>query len=629
MKLKSVYIGSYKNINSLTVDFSGDSYLDIFVGRNASGKSNFFEALLIILQNLFEYKKDETFFEFDFKISYEKGQVILDIECINGQVVCNGNNWTDRDWESLPNNILLYYSGHNERVAELIQKYEDSFRSRIKNAGFDESRKFIGLRADYKQLLLAVLFLMDDEAHAKTYLLQKLGIADYSSEIKLHLKRPIYARGKKGFDTESGKDDGGNYLFWSPEGVTKTFLDRLSRCISISERGDRAEGFLSEEDQYILYFNIDKLNEEFNEFSSLDWFKQLDNLKVLDMLDEVSIKLVLENGYSTDSSNFSDGQFQAVFIYTVLEVFKHAECLCLFDEPDAFLHPEWQFEFLKHAYEISGEELNSHVLMSSHSGVTLIPFQNNKIRYFDLKHGCVNQYSLPKKVAIQRLSSNIIEYNEEDSILSILNTIQIEQKPVLFTEGSTDPIIIKTAWEKLYPEDEIPFIPFFAFNCSYLGRLLKDERVLSEMGELPLMGLFDFDRAYDEWSGLGGNIIEDNPNKGMYRKIDNKNSFGFLLPVPQHEDIRRQVVKNEEPLETFAGESFLEMELLFYGNNQEVDLFFESQVCPGGGARIVFKSDGAKTKFAKEEVPKLDSQAFDVFKPLFDSLKSVCHGVVS
>ena len=40
MRLKSVLIKEYKNLRDFSIDFAGDSFLDIFVGKNGSGKSN-------------------------------------------------------------------------------------------------------------------------------------------------------------------------------------------------------------------------------------------------------------------------------------------------------------------------------------------------------------------------------------------------------------------------------------------------------------------------------------------------------------------------------------------------------------------------------------------------------------
>lgn len=43
-----------------------------------------------------------------------------------------------------------------------------------------------------------------------------------------------------------------------------------------------------------------------------------------------------------------------------------------------------------------------------------------------------------------------------------------------------------------------------------------------------------------------------------------------------------------------------------------------------GSSTIVFKVDGEKTTFAKDVVPTLDPACFEVFRPLFEFIKSKC-----
>jgi hypothetical protein len=165
----------------------------------------------------------------------------------------------------------------------------------------------------------------------------------------------------------------------------------------------------------------------------------------------------------------------------------------------------------------------------------------NLDKYFDLKEGGAVCYSVPKRVAIDKLSAKLPRYSEDAQLLSIINTIQIENKPVLFTEGSIDPLILTEAWNRLY-EDEPPFIPFYAFSCGYLRQLLQDDRVLNEMGGKPMFGLFDLDKAFDHWNGLNGEVIQNDVVAGKVKSIANGRAFAFLLPVPANDVIRAQVI---------------------------------------------------------------------------------------
>lgn len=261
--------------------------------------------------------------------------------------------------------------------------------------------------------------------------------------------------------------------------------------------------------------------------------------------------------------------------------------------------------------------------MCSHSAVTLIPHDKSKIKFFDIKDDHANCYDLPKTIVIKKLSSDLIKYSEQEQILSIINTIQIEKKPVLFTEGSTDPIILKVAWYKLFDEG-MPFIPFYAFSSTYMKQLITDNRIHAEMGGLPVFALFDFDTAYNQWNGLNGADIENDPMKGKIKKWDGGESYAIMLPIPAQINIQKQVIKDANTKETFGGESCCEIEHLFYDQDATAD-YYHQEPCPGG-TKIVFKSDGEKTFFAKEIIPKLDAACFEVFRPMFDFVRSKCPG---
>ena len=621
MRLKSLYISQYKNLRDFSLSFDGSSFIDVFVGKNGTGKSNLFEALIEIFRHIDEYHRGKASCDFDYKIGFEIMDKTTEIAWNSGKLIINGKERKTIGKTPLPDNVLIYYSGHNDTVANLVKQYEESFRKRIKRADFEEARFFIGIGPEYKELLLAVLLMQSETSKARYFICQKLGIETVASEAKLVLKRPAYADDSR-FDIEFNDETD---RYWKPDGITKNFLNRLHSCIN-SGSAVRSEGYFPAEDRYILYLDIAKIRKEFADLSAQELFRQFDNLKTLGMLAEIAIPLQLNGGVNATISHFSDGQFQSVYIYSIVELFKDRNCFTLLDEPDAFLHPEWQFDFLKQVIEITDTNAkNNHLLMSSHSAVTLIPHDKKKIKFFDIKNNRANCYDLSKSVAIKKLSADLIKYSEQEQLLSIINAIQIENKPVLFTEGSTDPVIIKEAWYKLY-DVEMPFIPFYAFSCTYIKQLLTDNRIHAEMGGLPVFALFDFDKAYDQWNGLNGIISETDPFKGMIKKWAEGESYALMLPVTANDEIQKQVIRNAATGETFGGESCYEIEHLFYGHNATKN-YYQHEPCVGG-TKIVFKSDGEKTAFAKEVVPRLDPTCFEVFRPMFEFIKSKCLSAV-
>lgn len=617
MRLTSLYIGQYKNLRDFSLSFDGGSFIDVFVGKNGTGKSNLFEALIEIFRHIVEFDRDKAPCDFNYRIGFEIDGKATEIGWDSGKLTIGGKERKTIGKTPLPDNVLIYYSGHNDTVAKLVDQYEEAFRKRIKRADFDEARYFIGIGPDYKELLLAVLLMQPDTCKARQFICQKLGIETVASEAKVVLERPAYAADSR-FDIELNDETD---RFWQPEGITKTFLDRLHGCINTATGSPvRSEGYFAEPVRYILYFDIAKIRQEFADLTPQELFRQFDNLKTLGMLTEITIPLQLTGGVDATIAHFSDGQFQSVYIYSIVELFKDRNCITLLDEPDSFLHPEWQFDFLKQVFEITDTTTkNNHVLMSSHSAVTLIPHDKKKIKFFDIKGNQANCYDLPKSVAIKKLSADLIKYSEQEQLLSIINAIQIENKPVLFTEGSTDPVILKEAWYKLY-EVEMPFIPFYAFSCTYIKQLLTDNRIHTEMGGLPVFALFDFDKAYDQWNGLNGTVSETDPLKGVIKKWAEGESYALMLPVPANADIQKQVIRNAATGETFGGDSCCEIEHLFYGLDATKN-YYQQEPCVGG-TKIVFNSDGEKTTFAKEVVPTLAPDCFEVFRPMFEFIKS-------
>lgn len=622
MRLKSVFVSQYKNLKNFTLSFDGASFIDVFVGKNGSGKSNLFEALIEIFRHIYEYDNEKAELGFEYAVKYEIDGKETEVAWKAGKFSINGKTRATIGKTPLPDNVLIYYSGHNDTVAELVQRYEDGFRKRIKGANPGESRRFIGIGAEYQQLLLAVLLMQPADSKARQFICQKLGVTSVGADMQLALQRPSFATGAlKALEVDSIEHFDPRTHYWGADGITRDFLEKLVTCV----KGEFNHGnvYNAADDRYLLPINIELFRQRFAADSVTDIFRQFDNLKTLGMLADISIPLKLTSGLDATIAHFSDGQFQSVYIYSIVELFKDRNCLTLLDEPDCFLHPEWQFDFLKQVFEITdAADKKCHVLMSSHSAVTLIP-HDKKIKFFDIKDSQANCYELPKSVAIKKLSADLIRYSEQDTLLSILNTVQIERKPVLFTEGSTDPIILKEAWCKLY-DVEMPFIPFYAFSCTFINQLLTDCRIHNEMGGLPIFALFDFDKAYDQWNGLNGTVIEADPSKGMVKRWATGESYAIMLPVPDHADIRRQVIRNPATNETYGGESVCEIEHLFYGQAAAAN-YYQQEPCVGG-SKIVFKSDSEKTAFAKEVIPTLDAACFKVFQPMFDFIKAKCGG---
>ena len=634
MRLKLVYISQYKNLKDFTLSFDGNSFIDVFVGKNGTGKSNLFEALIEIFRHLYEYDKDKAELNFNYRISFEIDRTETEITWTSGQFNINGRERKTIGQIPLPDNVLIYYSGHNDTVAGLVKNYEEAFRKRIKTANFDDSRRFIGIGTEYKELLLSVLLMQQDNNKARQFICQKLGIEKLGIKkpghdgltepvVRLVLERPEYAKGVS-FDIENND---ASDQYWKPDGITKTFLERLTTCI-IHTPGEMTvtEGYFASDDRYILYFDIAKIQQQFADFSTQELFRQFDNLKTLGMLADISIPLTLTSGLDATIAHFSDGQFQSVYIYSIVELFKDRNCITLLDEPDSFLHPEWQFDFLKQVFEITDTAAkNNHVLMSSYSVSTIATANDSVINLFEFGGNNIVVAKVNKADVIKSLSAGLISFSESEARLNIHHVLKNATGAILFTEGITDEMILETAWAKLYPVEERKFDIQQAFSCSFLRNLLKDENLYRKHPDRIFFSIFDFDEAYNDWKQLGDDVHTD-PCKCLVKKYKSHESFALLLPVPDSSIIRKQVI-NPHSGGNYGNKSLLTVELLFYGIDT-LDSYFIVDTERTDGF-IKFISDAQKVTFAQDIVPTLDATHFEVFKPIFEFIRSKCLASVA
>lgn len=624
MRLTSLYIGQYKNLRNFSLSFDGGSFIDVFVGKNGTGKSNLFEALIEIFRHIVEYDREKGECKVkNYRIGFEIDGKATEIGWNSGTLTINGKERKTIGETPRPQNVLIYYSGHNDTVAGLVKQYEEAFSKRIKRADFEESRFFLGIGPKYKELLLAVLLMQPDTCKARQFICQKLGIETVASEAKVVLERPAYAADSR-FDIELNDETD---RYWKPEGITKTFLDRLHGCISTATGSPvRSEGYFAADDRYILYFDIAKIQQEFADLSPQELFRQFDNLKTLGMLAEITIPLQLTGGVDATVAHFSDGQFQSVYIYSIVELFKDRNCITLLDEPDSFLHPEWQFDFLKQVFEITDTTAkNNHVLMSSHSASTITNANESVINLFEFDGSSVISKKVKKADVIKSLSAGLISFSESEARLNIHHVLKNTTGAVLFTEGITDDMILETAWSKLYPTEERNFEIQNAFSCGFLRNLVKDNTLYQNHPGRTFFSLFDFDEAYSDWNQLGQDVQTD-PCQCLVKKHNAHESYAILLPVPANGQIHDQVI-NPHTGGNYGNRSLLTIELLFHGT-PGLDQYFAVDTDRTDGF-IKFASDSQKVTFAKDVVPILDAACFEVFRPMFEFIRSKYLGEVA
>lgn len=333
MRLKSVFLSHYKNLRDFSLEFEGNGFIDIFVGKNGSGKSNFLEALIEIFDHIYNFKPSGLGPGFNYEISWDIGGTTTKLGWHDSQLSINGVNRKQLGDTPIPANIIVYYSGQNDTVAALIRRYRETYRRSVRRANVAVSPRFIGIGPDYKTLLVALMLMLPEASQARQFLCAKLGIEVAGETTSLKLCRPTVAHKSREYDPFN--DD---QLFWGVKGIAREFLDQLMGCIV----GDFTPGSLYDRrsDTYSLAINVAKFRETFAASPAAEAFCQFNALRALKMIEDISIPVRLAANTDITSRAFSDGQFQSVYLFAISELFKDRECITLLDEPDAFLHPE-------------------------------------------------------------------------------------------------------------------------------------------------------------------------------------------------------------------------------------------------------------------------------------------------
>ena len=612
MRLRSLWISHYKNLRDLTIEFDGDGFIDIFVGKNGSGKSNFLEALIEIFDHLYESQRDAGRGRlgecFPYKLSFEIERDIMEVEWGQALVVNFQPAARTALTQRLPDNILVYYSGQNDNVDALIARYEDRYRARLRTARDTIVPRFVGIGPECKKLLIVVLMLLPEENLARQFLCRKLGVLGNSRTVKIDLKRPPFAR--RG--DHDPFDDA--QRFWGAQGPVRVFLDQLVACIE----GEWTPGSIydRQKDKYRLNCNLDGLRDTLGDDAAETIFRSFDALRIAGLLDDIGITLTLEGLEISELSDFSDGQFQSVYVFAISELFKRRNCLTLLDEPDAFLHPEWQFDFLNQVSEISAEAARTnHILLSSHSASTIAARCDSRIRMFTAGAGAVAIEQPDKATIVRSLSAGLITFSETEARLSVDFVLANTTGPVLFTEGVSDVAILEAAWGKLYGATDRPFEIAQAFDCSFLRNLMKRQTLYDSHPGRKFFALFDFDGAYADWVQLGQEVVGD-AACGLTRQRPDCQSYAMLVPVPAAHALRSQVIRPDGA--TFGSQARFTIELLFYGVPGLQGNFAEDMTEPARPVKFI----GDKVNFAQNVVPGVDAAHFEPFRPIFDFIQA-------
>lgn len=392
MRITKLWIKEYKNLRDFHWELNPESPIAVIVGKNASGKSNLLEALIYIFASIKETESNNFDFEIEYNIETPNpSNIKLTRKNKKLQFFRNGKE-VEQQKESiflLPQKIFVYYSGTSNRLQEVIEQ------SKINRVEYYYSVK-------YKFVLFALL--SSQLTYIKeAFLKNTLGIEGLES-FNLEIQKP-YKQQKLG-DQKPSREN-----FWN---APAHLIPLFQAFQELSSKDRKVKVFKTEKLQ--LSFPKEAIEKLFD-LTFISFEKDLFEL-LINALDygyirniEISLKKV-DLDTPIKFADLSEGEKQRLAIRGIIELYQGNEMLFLFDEPDTFAHPRWQWEFIPDLESTMTEF--SQVIYITHSPIVLSTVQKNG---FFMEQGIINP-----------ISAETYAMDVDDVLLNAMDTSKSLQK---------------------------------------------------------------------------------------------------------------------------------------------------------------------------------------------------------
>lgn len=407
MRIKSLSVDDFYILKDFKINFNNN--LSVLIGENGSGKSTILELIADIFGHLHKFfilnKRDAAYVEgyqivYDYPLYGINHTIEIHSKTKNGKYV--PQIWIDKENVSiahiekeyggmcnlLPTKIILSYAGVSDHLRSLSEHFEEKYKKEIikTNNQYTLSplnlpieRPFIYIKPEHLSMLVLSI-LMSDETRDEQFINNFLSIDKYNCEIIFNFKRPSWAK----------KTD---EQWWGIKGnVATKFFEKID---------EYADNCIKEKDtltyRFRGIFNLKLAFDGLNTSQKDIAFTIFDTLLYDDLLSEINISWKLDNGDELDLNRLSEGQKQMVLTLGANYVFEEDKnLLYLLDEPDVFLHPQWQQEYVSMFHSYSDL---SHVIITTHNPIMIGNLQKEQVQ--EINNGKTvdsNNYSFGRDV---------------------------------------------------------------------------------------------------------------------------------------------------------------------------------------------------------------------------------------
>lgn len=485
MKLKKIWINSFKNIHNLELDFSIRNGTTVLIGNNGSGKSNILEAISSIFYLLLY--GDVKDFPGQFEITYEINTSEINISNhpdITYKIKDTGKtrykNITNKiliDNDFLPSQVIALYSGEELRLWNNFYKksyLEYSKGIRYNQIPIEKNQKMIYINKYYWDIALLTMFASSIQVN------DIISIGELKS-IKLYFNQKTISK------------------------FSKTNQNRVTDIMNLLSKGENES--ISSLDEFINLVDFETHERLFNILAA-SYLPENPDDKLI-----TKIELIFENDLSTN--DLSEGEKKKILLRLAISILSDSNSLLLLDEPDSYLHiaNKYQIKDMLHEYD----ELET--ILTTHSPTLTHIFDEQHI--IMINNG--RNEDKTKQEIFAHVSNGIWNYQEQSIFLAS------KKEMILLVEGKHDKAHINEAFKRLkYHYNHLEFDIFFADGANNLKQLVLGFSTTDfDFGNKKIIAIFD-----DDEDGRKGRNQQnfDKVTDDIYVLKSNSNFFGILLP---------------------------------------------------------------------------------------------------
>ena len=459
MRIKSIYVKSYKNISEQTLELSGYVGYVALIGLNNSGKSNWLEAISLIFREFFM----GTPCGFEYRVLFESEGSTF--ELTHDHWIMNGAE-VPKNSMHVPSNIIACYSGESLRLWHKAYEdyYAQFFSEAVKNE-YDEPQMLYVNKYNWAICLIAMM--CSEDGLVQNFLRTHLGIEDTASvEVSFELEE---------------------------KNVERYHDNEVMRLINRIYTPGQSESWIAMPTLGSFELGAQNREEHCRKLFYLLFLaampKKLDSKQADDrVINDISIQI---GGRSLE--DVSEGEKKLILITCITRILADKNSILLLDEPDAHVHMANKIQMRDYFESYDGQ-----IFLTTHSPLFADLLGHDNLKF--IENGRIEDVDKNKRISTL-----------SDGYITLVDgAFLITTKKVVVTEGHTDIVYIKQAVEKLSEEDEkyrkLKKLSFIAQGSADHTRNFCEDTIQPVIDTLDKV-LFIFD--YDTNGMNGAKVIKE------------------------------------------------------------------------------------------------------------------------